>query len=162
MDERNEDQKNYKHCITHIIHILTSLNQQLEKWTDTEASIYSFVIHIVHAYTPLNLTGALKFVLDPEDYDQGTHKVVVTATNLLGETEVYEFSFGKNSHISRPAILYKFNYSKESSGLTPIRFHTGYFGGGRSLWDIATASCMSMRLYKFCFEYETIQVLWGG
>ena len=28
-------------------------------------------------------------------------------------------------------------------------FHTGFFCGGRSLWGIATALCMSMRLYKF-------------
>ena len=30
--------------------------------------------------------------------------------------------------------------------------------GGGSLWGTATVSCMSMRLYKFCFEYETIQI----
>ena len=34
----------------------------------------------------------------------------------------------------------------------PICIYTG----GRSLWGTATASCMSKRLYKFCFEYETL------
>jgi hypothetical protein len=38
-------------------------------------------------------TCSLKFVIDPTDYAKGPHTVVVTATNLLGETDTYTFTF---------------------------------------------------------------------
>lgn len=56
-------------------------------------------------YIMLNVAGPLKFVLDPQDYDQGTHSVVITATNLQGETKVYEFSFGKNKSHPQPSYI---------------------------------------------------------
>ena len=42
-------------------------------------------------------------------------------------------------------------------------FHTGFLGvGGRSLWGTTTVSCMSIRLYKFGFEYEIMLSFLGG
>ena len=55
----------------------------------------------------IHVVGALNFVLDPEDYDRGNHTVVVTATNLLGETTEFTFTFGIILYIT-PTIHYTF------------------------------------------------------
>jgi hypothetical protein len=39
------------------------------------------------------MSCSLNFVLDPDDYDEGPHTVVVSGTNLLGETKEYTFTF---------------------------------------------------------------------
>ena len=43
----------------------------------------------------IHVVGVLNFVLDPGDYGEGNHTVVVTATNLLGGTTEFTFTFGK-------------------------------------------------------------------
>ena len=62
-------------------------------------------------------TGSLKFVIDPTDYAKGPHTVVVTATNLLGETDTYTFTFGMNG----PSMIYTVPYSNPSANSTVYR-----------------------------------------
>ena len=135
--------------------VVSACNQQAQHWHDiiqNKRALISLTLAVAQTLTP-----ALEKSQDLLNHPSGIH-AYISVMAILDRKQGSITSSCRNLGMRNVQDCYRLSWDVLGYHMYDQGFIQDFWWRGRSLWGTATASYMSMRLYKFCFGYETKQI----